>query len=390
MSTSFITPQLLPCRPLRLLTGYQAATSSPHTSPTRRWYAPATGVEHNELRLYRHNSRRHHLGHQYSGQSSRQLRCCARSGDTAQDSSNKEGGKQQDEPPQENLFRLHPSATYLYDTLDIPPRIALTREEGKNDALRNMIETMYSPVEALELPCVRTVTQDEGYNRLVDILSEPVFPYTWVIVTSPESALTFISAWRAALKQQQSSTTTTSSSIRFAVVGKATGDVLRAVGFDIPFTPSKATGKALVAEFPQLDSSRDSILYPVSKKASSHVVDGFRTERQFDRVTRVDTYSTEQVDTFDAATLELCQATHIATFASPSAVKAWANIVGVDEQLVVACIGETSATAARKMGFTRVHYPDKPGLDGWMIAVNEAMKVVQHDKQAAAAAKEKQ
>lgn len=272
----------------------------------------------------------------------------------------------------------------MYDTLEIPPRIALTREEGKNDALRKMIEAMYSPVEALELPCVRTVTQNDGYNRLVDILSEPVFPYTWVIVTSPESASTFISAYRSALKKIQQPATKMSS-IRFAVVGKATGDVLQAVGFDIAFTPSKATGKTLVAEFPQLDDAHDSILYPVSKKASPHVVDGFATERGFDRVTRVNTYSTEEMDEFDAATLELCRATHIATFASPSAVKAWANIVGVEKQLVVACIGETSATAARKIGFTRVHYPDKPGLDGWMIAVNEAMKVVQYDRQQAAA-----
>jgi uroporphyrinogen-III synthase len=62
----------------------------------------------------------------------------------------------------------------------------------------------------------------------------------------------------------------------------------------------------------------------------------------------------------------------VVTFASPSALKVWTSRLGKDYK--VACIGETTATAAREAGWERIYYPtDKPGLDGWAASVLEAL-----------------
>ena len=53
----------------------------------------------------------------------------------------------------------------------------------------------------------------------------------------------------------------------------------------------------------------------------------------------------------------------VVSFGSPSAVRAWAERAGTSA--VAACIGETSAAAARKAGFARVLCPESPGVAAW-------------------------
>ena len=64
----------------------------------------------------------------------------------------------------------------------------------------------------------------------------------------------------------------------------------------------------------------------------------------------------------------------VVTFASPSAVQVWAERVGTGS--AAACIGETSAAACREAGWAseRVFWPEKPGMDGWLVAVENAAR----------------
>lgn len=264
-------------------------------------------------------------------------------------------------------YEVDPESEPYWDLLEKPPRIALTREEGKNGVLRELLEEIYDFIEVLQLPCVRTLPL-QGLQELPNILTNTSFK--WIVITSPEAASLFISAWRK-------TNIPISNLPPIACVGKATSDCLRAVGLEVKFIPSKATGKTLVKEFPSGGMKSEMILYPTSKKASGDIEIGLN-DRGFD-VVRVNTYSTEW-DIFDDTKISLAKDTHIVTFASPSAVKAWVEHVGVRDDMIVACIGETSATAARKVGFKRVHYPDCPGIDGWMTAICEAMKVYQLDE----------
>lgn len=246
------------------------------------------------------------------------------------------------------------------DEIPTPVRIALTRERGKNDALRDGLRTIFPYAETLDLPCVETVHGEDRSQlptRLTDCAPG------WVVITSPEAAAVFIAGWRKAGCPQFG---------RVAAVGKATGDALRAVGLDVDFQPSKATGKTLVEEFPLPVKDQESILYPASTKASGDVVDGLVAKGY--SVVRLNTYSTECVN-MSKAYITLAEDVHIVTFASPSAVRGWVANVGVSEDIAVACIGETSAKAAKSAGFSQVHYPERPGIEGWISAICEAMKL---------------
>lgn len=246
------------------------------------------------------------------------------------------------------------------EDIPTPIRIALTREQGKNDALQQGLQTVFPYAETLELPCVETI-QGEDREELTSRLGRS--PTGWVVLTSPEAATVFIRGWRAAGCPTLG---------RIAAVGKATGDALRAVGLQVHFEPSKATGKTLVREFPSPEVKQESILYPASAKASGDVVDGLAAKGY--SVVRLNTYSTECVKMSNGDKL-LASDTHIVTFASPSAVRGWVSNVGVSEDIAVACIGETSAKAAKSAGFKQVHYPERPGMEGWISAICDAMKL---------------
>lgn len=88
-------------------------------------------------------------------------------------------------------------------------------------------------------------------------------------------------------------------------------------------------------------------------------------------VTRLDTYDTVGA-TWSAADEKAAKEAGIVTLASPSAVKTWAERVGVSQ--IAACIGETSAEACREAGFAKVFWPEKPGMPGWVEAVDDAAK----------------
>lgn len=61
----------------------------------------------------------------------------------------------------------------------------------------------------------------------------------------------------------------------------------------------------------------------------------------------------------------------VVALASPSATEIWAERVGTSRP--AACIGETSAEACRRAGFSQVFFPESPGLDGWADSVEQAL-----------------
>ena len=256
-------------------------------------------------------------------------------------------------------IKIDPEERKILDTIRLPPRIALTREQDKNMELYDALHKIYDPIEVHELPCVKTVIGEDS-EKLPKVLVEEKMD--WIVITSPEAASIFSKAWRKANYPTVG---------KIAAVGLATSEKLKAFGLDVSFIPTKANGKTLVKEFP-IDNNCERILYPASAKAANTIVDGL-CERGYN-VTRLNTYSTENT-VFTEFEKELGADVDIVTFAAPSAVKGWISNIGLRKDLAVACIGETSANAARKAGFLNVHYPDKPGIEGWLSAIVEAMKL---------------
>jgi uroporphyrinogen-III synthase len=243
--------------------------------------------------------------------------------------------------------------------------VALTREEGKNAKLQKALEASsllsLSGVQALELSCIAHADGSD-YDSLSDTLLNGSWDY--VAVTSPEAARVVASAWDVVRDNPPP----------VAAVGKATQETLTSFGINVCFCPSKATAATLVKELPGEEGCK--LLYPASQRAKQTLESGLK-ERGF-QVTRLNTYDTVtavwQQDTKLQASS--CQ---VACFASPSAVKGWLSNTENNNQVIAACIGETSATACRENGWTndKIFYPEKPGIEGWVEAVEQAVESLQ-------------
>ncbi|XP_055836292.1 uroporphyrinogen-III synthase, chloroplastic isoform X2 [Solanum dulcamara] len=245
------------------------------------------------------------------------------------------------------------SVTISCSTKD--PKVVVTRERGKNGKLINAL--VRHGIDSLEFPLIQHMHLPD-LDRLTSILSEATFD--WIIITSPEAGKVFLDAWKAA----------GTPSVRVGVVGSGTACVFdEAVQsskqyLDVAFAPSKATGKFLALELPKNGKDKCTVLYPASAKASTDIEEGL-FGRGFE-VTRLNTYTTAPVDHVDQYFLELALSAPVVAVASPSALRVWASLIPTSRQWdnAVACIGETTASAAKRLGFRNIYYPTSPGLEG--------------------------
>ncbi|PNY01361.1 uroporphyrinogen-III synthase chloroplastic-like [Trifolium pratense] len=160
--------------------------------------------------------------------------------------------------------------------------------------------------------------------------------------------------------------------VRIGVVGSGTASIFKEAlqssnqSLDVAFTPSKATGKVLATELPKI-GNKTTILYPASAKASNEIEEGL-SSRGFE-VTRMNTYTTVPVQHVDQMVLKQALAAPVVTVASPSSIRAWKNLIAdSDWSNSIACIGETTAAMATRLGFRNVYHPTQPGLEGVFTA----------------------
>ncbi|TXG52360.1 hypothetical protein EZV62_021529 [Acer yangbiense] len=253
-------------------------------------------------------------------------------------------------------------------TSDSNPKVVVTRERGKNGKLINALAK--HGVNCLELPLIQHA-QGPDLDRLPSILSDTAFD--WIVITSPEAGSVFLEGWKAA----------GTPNVRVCVVGAGTASIFQEVmrsskhSLDLAFTPSKATGKVLASELPKNGNKKCTVLYPASMKASNEIEEGL-SNRGFE-VMRLNTYTTVPVHHVDQMVLKQALSAPVVTVASPSSVRAWVNLISESEQWSnsVACIGETTASAAKKLGLRNVYHPTHPGIEGWVDSILEALKA--HD-----------
>ncbi|XP_043714066.1 uroporphyrinogen-III synthase, chloroplastic-like isoform X2 [Telopea speciosissima] len=266
-------------------------------------------------------------------------------------------------------FRIEASSSSfaLYPTQN--PKVVVTRERGKNGKLINALAK--HGVNCLELPLIQH-TEGPDFDRLSTVLSDKTFD--WIVITSPEAGLVFLEAWKAAGTPQ----------VRIGVVGGGTTSIFKEVmnsdpqSLTVSFSPSKAKGKVLALELPKHGNGTCTVLYPASMKAGHEIEEGL-SNRGF-VVTRLNTYSTVPVHDVDETILVQALSSPVVAVASPSAVRAWVNLISEPGKWnnSIACIGDTTALAAKSLGLKNVYYPTSPGLDGWVDSILEAMRV--HDQ----------
>ncbi|KAK1263053.1 hypothetical protein QJS04_geneDACA017451 [Acorus gramineus] len=248
------------------------------------------------------------------------------------------------------------------------PEVVVTRERGKNAKLIKALAK--HDINCLEVPLIKH-SEGPDLNKLSTVLTDTKFD--WIVITSPEAALVFLTAWKAAGTPE----------VQIGVVGAGTASIFEEIqpmekSLHVAFSPTKATGKILAAELPKRGSQTCTVLYPASVKAGSEIEEGL-SNRGF-KVTRLNTYNTVPVHDVDQMILTQALSAPVVALASPSAARAWINLISKSEDWdnSVACIGETTAMAAKRLGLKNVYYPVNPGLEGWVDSILEALRVHDH------------
>ena len=121
------------------------------------------------------------------------------------------------------------------------------------------------------------------------------------------------------------------------------------------------------------------VLYPASARARTTLQKGLE-ERGFE-VMRLNTYDTVAVLEVSDAQRREALGCDVVSIASPSALKAWVQLVGLErvQQMYVACIGSTSGEAALKLGLDKdkVFWAESPGMEGFLASVMSAVVCAQ-------------
>lgn len=225
--------------------------------------------------------------------------------------------------------------------------MALTREQGQNAKLRKALAEALpragvpdGNVNCIEVPCIEHAP-GPGFADLKARLALLVAGASAAeglpdsaVLTSPEAARVFLEAWRTVSAGAHLE-------LPLACVGKGTAAVVEGAGAAVYFQPSRADAETLAAELP-LERFGPRILYAASAIAPGTLQEGL-SARGFE-VERLDAYTTRAVQEPTEELLALMADTDVATFGSPSAVRAWAQ--HCSRRPSCACIGGTSRAAA--------------------------------------------
>eukprot|EP00535_Pseudo-nitzschia_heimii_P005180 CAMPEP_0197175740 /NCGR_PEP_ID=MMETSP1423-20130617/1882_1 /TAXON_ID=476441 /ORGANISM="Pseudo-nitzschia heimii, Strain UNC1101" /LENGTH=301 /DNA_ID=CAMNT_0042624971 /DNA_START=60 /DNA_END=965 /DNA_ORIENTATION=- len=269
-------------------------------------------------------------------------------------------------PPNTSHLRSTKYVTALEAKKQSPIVVTLTREDGKNEKLKNKItgdNRLENQVDLLELPCIEH-SNGPDFDRLPSTLLSEQWDY--VAITSPEAAKILLSAWDVVQANPP----------LVVAVGKATEKKLKDSGIPVAFVPSKATAATLAKELElPSDNQTTSVLYPASAKAKKTLENDLMS-RGF-AVTRINTYDTVTAKWKDYQK-KFSDTVQVACFGSPSAVAGWLQNTDQNTNVFAACIGSTSALACKELGWNEDHifYPKAPGLDGWVDAIQEATEAV--------------
>ncbi len=136
---------------------------------------------------------------------------------------------------------------------------------------------------------------------------------------------------------------------KLAAIGPATARTLTGWGLTATLLPEEQSAGALAeALLGEVRGLR--VLVPQSDRARPHLAEALRTAGA--QVTVVTAYRTLTAVLDPAALAELARGVDAVTFASPSAVEGWVVLTGGQDSgpAVIACLGPTTAEAARMAG----------------------------------------
>ncbi len=233
--------------------------------------------------------------------------------------------------------------------------------------------------EVIPMPATRIAPADDPGPLdavLQEIAGAPIGKpaYHWIIFTSANAVEAFMDRLLATAARDNPSRPydlRVLAGTQLAAVGPTTATALRRYGLIADLVPERATGRDLAAALPDVAGQR--VLLPRSDQALRDLPEVLAARGA--QVTEVIAYTVKPVAPNPAGLAALdAGEVDVAAFFSPSALHGLAGMLGRPlpdalRGIAIACIGPTTAAAARELGLNVTILPDLPTVEGLVDAL---------------------
>jgi uroporphyrinogen III methyltransferase/synthase len=249
-------------------------------------------------------------------------------------------------------------------------RIVVTRAREQASALSDRLRA--AGAEAIEFPVIRIVPVADP--ALIDAALRALSTYTWVVVTSANTA-PILAARLDALNLDARAFGTA----RIAAIGPATADALRAhLGLKADFVPGEAVAESVLAEWPDRDLHGKRILIPRALEARETLPEGLRAlGATVDVVTAYETTMDAeataefraQLDNGELDALTFTASSTVHNFARALTAESGSELRDQIGAIAVAAIGPITADALRSYGVTPDIVAEEHTIPGLVTAL---------------------
>ena len=224
-------------------------------------------------------------------------------------------------------------------------RFISTRPAGTSDELSRLL--LQAGASLLEFPLIeiKAATLSSEEKQLFFRLEQ----FQWMILTSPNGVRYFFE-----VLQEVTGTQKLPESLQIAVIGEKTGKTLEKYGYNPTFVNPGSTAEDFAEPFARHiggEKSKPKIVLPLGNLARTVIQDHLE---KLAECTRINVYRTEMPEYVDKTIAEKIEKNYydMLIFTSPSGIHHFTELFpkGNKNSIRLACIGETTANAARKKG----------------------------------------
>ncbi len=251
-------------------------------------------------------------------------------------------------------------------------RVLVTRAEEQAEALSRKLEEFGAETVKMPLIRIEPIESERPMEEAIDkILTQG---YDWVVFTSVHGVRTFFERI-----QKRNIEPSMLASVKFAVIGPATGEELEKHGFKPRAMPERYTNEGLAEMFEGMLKEREQnrpMRFLLWRALGAREILAKRLRELGAIVDEVHAYRTVPNPLTDEQICELIKKpVHFITFTSPSTVRAFFEILGSErakqilDNAVVAAIGPVTEQACKEFGVMPEIVAEVHTVDGLVNAI---------------------
>ena len=269
------------------------------------------------------------------------------------------------------VCRLEESCSWIQKRPLSGIRIVVTRPGERAGSLSAALRA--EGAEVIELPSIKTVRTSRSSVHgpdLPDGYLERISSYSWLVFTSPTGVEYFFEEMKDRERDLRCL-----SGIRFAVIGKATGEELRKRGFFPDYMPERFYSSELGKELAKLVEKNEKILILRAREGSQDLTEALSSAGiDFDEFPLYDTVIPEPSAVSARVESMISEGSvNLVTFTSGSTVRGFLELTGSNDSkkdsFTAVCIGERTREAARKAGIRKIIMADEPSAESLVSCI---------------------